>query len=220
MESLIAITRSEGKQARLGISGEAPTPKFERLLNLDAQRMLPEPAITAGDIRVVPENSALTTDTLTTFVNRAAEGEDAQLAETLLADALYFRSANAPREATATLSVLLAAIACEVGVKAVARRIAGEQLKLVELLLGRPRDFSTAVRTLFTDVMVAASGRSLKDEDPSLAKAVGRLFEVRNGIAHQGKPATPKEAYECCAAAQQAFDWLSTVERDATWVRR
>jgi hypothetical protein len=219
IESLIAVARSEGRQAWLGMSGEAPTPKFERLLNLDAHEMLPQPAIAARSFWPVPEKSALTLDTLSDFVNRAAEGEDVPLAEALLADALHLRWGKTPPQATSTLSVLLAAIACEVRVKAVVRRIAGEQLKLVELLIGRPRDFSTAVRTLFTDVMVAASGRSLKEEDPNLEKAVGRLFDVRNGIAHEGKTATPKEASECCAAAETAFDWLSAVERDVPWVR-
>lgn len=155
MASLVALLRSEGYQAWLGLSGDAPQPESQRVLNLDEGVRLPNPAVVSKRIRVVDPRSALGIESLRAFADRAVAGEEVPLAEALLADALYFQWEHFPQ--AAAVSVLLAAIACEVKVKEVLRATAGNKLALVEVLLGHPRDYSMAARSLFSDAMEGCS---------------------------------------------------------------
>lgn len=128
------------------------------------------------------------------------------IAETLLADALYFVGLAPPDYQRA---VLLAAIACEVKVKDTLRRkVAPDRLPLLDLILENPRDWSLAAAALFDKAASAALSRSLRTERPELFKDISKLFEVRNRIAHKGEKPHEPEARKVVLASRQAFRWL------------
>jgi len=128
------------------------------------------------------------------------------IAETLLADALYFVGLDPPDYQRA---VLIAAIACEVKVKDTLRqKSASDHKPLIELILGNPHDWSVAAVALFDKGMAAALGRSLKSDDREMYKDINRLFEIRNGIAHRGEKPEENEARRVVLAARKVFRWL------------
>ena len=133
------------------------------------------------------------------------------LSAALLADARFFEWTHAPEGKT--VAVRLAAIASEVHVKQVIRSTAGERAQLVEMLLSKPRDFSVAARVLFSQVMEAVNGRSLKAENPTLEKAQS-ASEVRNRIAHRGEIPDLASARAAVATAVEVAKWLEGVVRD------
>src|SRR5262249_7608397 len=156
----------------------------------------------AGGFWVVNPESVATAASLEELLTESAA---ISLGEALLADADYFRWSHFPQAIPG--AVLLAAIGCEVRVKEVIRATAGERKAAVELLMERPRDFSVAARSLFSDVMAAANGRSLKQEHPDLEKRLGRVFEIRNGIAHKGAIPSLVVARECVETARDVMVW-------------
>ncbi len=126
--------------------------------------------------------------------------------ETLLADARYFLSSEPPDLQRA---VLTAAIGCEVKIKQTLRTKApAESIKLINLLLENPRDFSLAACSLFDKGTEAALGRSLRSDNRQLYNRVTKLFELRNKIAHKGETPPAAVAGDMIAAAQEAFRWL------------
>ena len=128
------------------------------------------------------------------------------IAETLLADALYFTGLAPPDYQRA---VLIAAIACEVKVKETLRRkVQSDRRPLIDLILENPRDWSVAAVALFDKGMDAALGRSLKSDNREMYKDINRLFEVRNRIAHRGKKPEENEARRVVLAAKKVFRWL------------
>jgi hypothetical protein len=128
------------------------------------------------------------------------------IAETLLADALYFVGLTPPDYQRA---VLLAAIAGEVKVKDTLRRkVSPDRLPLLDLILENPRDWSLAAAALFDKAASAALGHSLRLERPELFKDISKLFEVRNRIAHKGEKPHEPEARKVVLASRQAFRWL------------
>lgn len=143
---------------------------------------------------------------------RLAHDQDIPLPERFLADALYF--ATRFRPADIQRAVLLAAIAAELKVKEVLRREAGAKLPLVQIILEHPRDVSVAAIDLFHKTMKATVGRALHDEDPTLHRAIQRLFELRNAIVHAGETPAPDVGRAAVLAARGAFDWLGTVKAE------
>ena len=65
--------------------------------------------------------------------------------------------------------------------------------------------------------MEAVAGRSLRLEELDIYKAIDRLFQARNAIAHRGKLPSAQEAREFADIARVAFAWLGVVELDATY---
>jgi hypothetical protein len=118
----------------------------------------------------------------------ARNGGALPIAETLLADALYFIGLNPP---DCQRAVLIAAIACEVK-DTLRRKVPPDRLSFVDLILDNPRDWSLAAVALFDKAMNAALGRSLRAERHEVYKDVTKLFEVRNRIAHGGESRTTK----------------------------
>jgi hypothetical protein len=112
-------------------------------------------------------------------------------------------------------AVLLAAIACEIRVKEVLRNTAGERVDAVELLISRAKEFSGSARDMFSKVMFAANGRSLKEEDSELEKAVGALFEGRNAIAHRGEIPATKAVLTSIETASRVLSWLDGIAASA-----
>jgi hypothetical protein len=106
-------------------------------------------------------------------------------------------------------AVLLAAIACELKVKETLRQLATDSnLPLVDLLLDSPRDFSMQVAGLFDKAMTAVHNESLRESDRELYKAIDRLFQVRNQIAHYGVRPTPEQGSHAVGAAASVVAWL------------
>jgi len=56
--------------------------------------------------------------------------------------------------------------------------------------------------------MKAAMGRSLRKDAPELFKAVEKLFNARNKVAHYGKEPSLSEARDAVTAAVQLSEWL------------
>lgn len=128
------------------------------------------------------------------------------IAETFLADALYFIGLRPP---DCQRAVLIAAIACEVKVKDTLRlKVPPDRRPLVDLLLENPRDWSIAALALFDKATDAALGRSLRTDHREVYKDVCRLFELRNRIAHRGEKPDDTEASRVVLAARQVFRWL------------
>ncbi len=205
--------RSIGHQPWLGLTGTSHSPEIWRILNLDERVRYPRPAIAGGSFMVVPPESVLTDLAFCEHLDQL--DHEITLARSLLADAEFFRWKHFP-EAVA-VAVLLAAIACEVDVKDVIRSTAGAKADVAELLLSKPRDFSVAARVLFSEVMSAVNGHSLKADNAVLEKAVGLLFETRNKVAHRGELPTYSEAIQSLETAAKVFEWLDGV-RDAARV--
>jgi hypothetical protein len=131
---------------------------------------------------------------------------DLPIAETLLADALYFIGLRPP---DCQRAVLIAAIACEVKVKDTLRqKVPPDRRSLVDLLLENPRDWSIAALALFDKATDAALGRSLRTDHREVYKDVCRLFELRNRIAHRGEKPDETEASRVVRAGRQVFRWL------------
>lgn len=132
------------------------------------------------------------------------------LGRTLLAEAGHLASYTMIPHASRAL--LMAAVACEVHVKAALRTAAAaEQAPLVDLLLENPRDWTLAAAGMFDKLADATAGRSLRKEAPETYKAVVALFEARNRLAHRGEIPTRAEARAHVAAAEAAFQWLDTL---------
>jgi hypothetical protein len=133
----------------------------------------------------------------------------AQLPESFLRDAraVITRSEHDPAHA-----LLCAAIACELKVKyaatARARGAQGEVDKVEKLLRRRP-----AIASVFDEVCRSATGRSLKDENEGLLKAVRKLFDDRNKIAHEGYVPDLDTVRGHVATAVDALAWIDSLPR-------
>ncbi len=144
------------------------------------------------------------------IIERIQRGDEAPVAETLLADAEHYA-----RHGIHDLrrAVLMAAIACEVKVKEILRnRASTAQRSLLDFALDNPHEVTvTAADGLFNKLMLATLGRSLRLDDNKLFKDVVRLYEVRNGIAHHGRMPDEAEAGRVVRAARRCFVWLDSL---------
>jgi hypothetical protein len=154
--------------------------------------------------------NALTPAQIEALVARVAAEEVPPIAEVLLADAQHLATAGLQFASSDGLrAVLMAAIACEVKVKGNLReRASDEQKALIEYMLSNQREVTLTAAELFNKIMKASQGRSLRDADSKLFKEVTELFQLRNLVAHQGKPPTVEEARRLVGVAKRVFRWL------------
>ena len=133
------------------------------------------------------------------------------VAETLLADAEYYIGHKVRDYRRA---ILMAAIACEVKVKAVLRQRATDaQRPLLDFALDNPREITiTAADGLFDKLMLATLNHSLRKEDKQLFNDVQSLYRTRNAIAHHGRMPNEAEAGRVVRAARRCFIWLDGLE--------
>lgn len=114
--------------------------------------------------------------------------------------------------------VMLAAMACELKAKAMLRRKASAQMEpMMRLIVGDSRAFPRSAYELYTLVPDRAFGRSLARDDALLAKALRKLFEARNGIAHYGTRPDQSQGRRAAVHAMKAFRWLESLLRDEVW---
>jgi hypothetical protein len=209
---LTAWLRVEGKQPWLGLAGDMPEGVGVATIdNLDAQRRFPitsrnEPLV----VHKVRDEQIIGLNTLTDVLERVTAGAKPTIADSSLADALFFLEVVPPDHARAVLS---AAIACEVKVREVIRaRVSPPAAPVLDVFLSNPRDHSLAAAQYFSSLMKAVTGHSLdRDTDPSF-REVERLFTLRNRVAHGGLTPAPADARTAVGTAVRAFRWLQTVQ--------
>jgi|GEM_PF-2980028 hypothetical protein len=158
-----------------------------------------------------PESADLDYGLSKSFTDSLAKSEALPLPELFLADADHFLGRGTQTDLQR--AVLLAAIGCELKVKATLRtKVFPDGRALVEALLSNPRDFSMSAAGLFDKAMKAAVGRSLKEDDRALYKGIDNgkhgLFYKRNKIAHAGFVIGRDEAKESLSCARKVFAWL------------
>jgi hypothetical protein len=136
------------------------------------------------------------------------------LGRALMADAQYFAYSDGEASPHLRQAVLIAAVACEVGVKQMLTSYASpDQGPLLSLLLNSPRDYSMAAVTLFHTASRAITGRSLSEENAQLYRRLERAFTIRNRIAHRGGEGVHQEdLVRAFVAAKASFEWLNTFD--------
>jgi hypothetical protein len=213
VERLLAWTRVSNGQTWLGLAGEqVHRVGSDEVVDLDAPGRLPWPARIDMSVNVVNPGTEWSAETVGDLCALAESGEDPTLADTLLADARFLAKAAEPRDPSRAL--LIAAIACEVKIKAVLTSLASdEQAPLTELLLSNPRDWSMAASALFHKPLRIIGGESLKDHDPELWKRIEKLFQRRNALAHRGVVPSDDEALDGVRAAADVFPWLDGLDQ-------
>lgn len=117
------------------------------------------------------------------------------------------------RDGDSKRAVLMASIALEVKASEALLAMADERTRpLVELLLAD----EPSVNHMLNKIATAVGGKSLKEYDGRLAKAVGELINLRNDVAHRGKTPKDDDAVKAVKAAEDAFAWLKTRLRTLT----
>lgn len=215
VEGFLAWCRAAGRQPWLGIGGQQPKGIGSgHLFDLDANRRLPV-AISLDTVVIhrVRDEQILSEEQLGEYIARVAAGDDPPLGDVLRMDANYFLQHAEPRDPRRAL--LMAAIACEVRVKAeLTDRARGKPAeRLIARLIGSKPPEYPAFR-LFDEPMKAVSGISMRDDDRGLFVAIDKLFQRRNRLAHSGtlldekEPDEQTQAREAATAAREMFVWL------------
>lgn len=200
--------RVAGQQHWLGPAAREPEPTGPAdLVDTEAWALLP---ITIDTDRVifrrVADSQVLDEASINSLADRSRLASPT-LATRLLADAAHFAFEVDPPDTDR--SILVAAIACEVGIKDVLRATAtGSSSDLLDLLLSNPRDWSMAAAAIWHKPAKVVLGRSLLESDKPLYRELELLFRRRNRIAHRGESFSKEEARSCVDAAARALRWL------------
>jgi hypothetical protein len=209
LEDLLGWCRAAGRQPWLGIGGQQPRGIGSgSLTDLDANRLLPvAKSFEMTVFHRVQGEQILDATRLNAYLARTQAGETPPLGDVLRMDANYFLQHAEPPDPRRAL--LMATIACELQVKGYLRqRAEGTPAEtLIEALIGsRPPHYPA--HRLFDEPMKTVCGISMKEDDPDLFDAVGKLFTRRNKLAHRGVLPDEKQATEAAIAAKGAFTWL------------
>lgn len=205
-----------GRQAWLGVPGEPLTAGRGEIREEGGGRYpLSSGQHGAGTAFVKPADRVVGRNDHQAAVALLVAPQVLGVGETLLAEAVHLARYTLTPHASRAL--LMAAIACEVQVKAKLRTLASDQRRpLLDLMLDNPRDWSLAAAAMFDKLAEAAVGRSLRHEDPNLFRAIDALFQARNAFAHRGVQPSRREAISAAEAAEKAFDWLETLDGSGT----
>jgi hypothetical protein len=182
------------------------------LIDLDAGMTFGTQIGNAGSFRVIDSDSILDASALTRLENSFEEGA-LQADELLLAEARHLIEGEFG--VALERSVLLSAIAVELRIKRLLRRLAEPDLtRMVDLLLDNPNDWSRSPHGLFLKALPVLLGvEDVGREHRALAKRVQRLFTSRNRIAHVGASLTRNEAVEHVATAVDAFGFMKDISQ-------
>jgi hypothetical protein len=210
--AFIAWVRATTRLTGLPLSSEVP-PLAGPVLGVDqaGARIRTGPSIKSVAIGRDPSGKyCLALSDLDDIIERVRQDEEAPIAETLLADAEHYAL---HRVHDLRRAVLMAAIACEVKVKAVLREKATvAQRSLLDFALDSPREITvTAADGLFDKLMLATVGQSLRLDDKELFKDIQLLYKVRNRIAHSGVMPDEAETGHVVRAARRCFIWLDGI---------
>src|SRR4051812_18470236 len=83
---------------------------------------------------------------------------------------------------------------------------------LAEWLFTNQRSFPYSALDPYGPIAERLTGRSLNQDDPDTHRALQRLFEMRNDVAHNaGERADEDQARKCVAAGRRAFAWLDAL---------
>jgi hypothetical protein len=208
--ALLAWIRTNGRQSWLGLEGELlEGVGAGELLDLDAFRRLPVRSSLRPDLVIhrIHADQVLDDAAVQQFIQSADAGSAPAMANTFLADALFAVQHSQPNATRSAL--LLAAGAVEMKVQEALRTSAsGTELDLVELLLKNPRDWSMRAAALYDRPAAAVLGRSLRSADKDLWKALEKLFERRNALAHRGIIPSDAEIEESVSTAVRVVRWV------------
>jgi len=208
-QQFLGRARITGRQSWLGLWGEPPLGLgHAEVVDLDANQVLPvQVNVRPLVLNQINPDQVLDHDTMRAIVAAVGRKEDPSLADSLIADAIYYARDADP--ADLNRAVLIAAVACEVKVKESLRQAAKPGVdEILEVLFENPRDWSMAAAALFDKAAKAVTGRSLREDDRALYNRVDTLFTRRNRIAHRAKMPTVEEAWDSLHAAVEAFRWL------------
>jgi hypothetical protein len=144
------------------------------------------------------------------IVQRALDGR-LQVPEILLAQAAYWiRSTPDPKHG---LGVVLVAMACETkGRRVLSQSVSEEMEPLLAVLFERHNIFQSSAKELFGHIAEAVLGRSIRKDDPKLFTQVGKLFELRNKMAHTGSEPPRRAAWKMVLTGYSVFGWLGQFE--------
>ena len=205
-KSYLDLASIEGGQHWLGTKAHSPEITWlTHVYDEDGVRV----NISVGDpmgIKIFSgAHAALTAPLQKRLLQLTAEGVQPPLAESFLRDAMYLRLEGSD----AAQTLLYAAIACELKVKSTLIDLAGpDQRALVDLMIGKSREFTQAVAALFDKGCMAVGGSSMREDNRKLFKALTELFQDRNVIAHRGQSPDMARVRTHVSTAQSAFEWL------------
>lgn len=211
VDGWISWVRATGTQPWLGIASSSPPQHGRsRLLHRDSD----EPLLELGpEQRLVFRSgeAALESAQLEQIRIELIEGRSPPITSLLLNDASFLsREAATVDEPRALMA---AAMACEIKAKEVlSRRCRPSAREEVDAMLKR----TSNLPRLLDQLMVKATGRSLRDEDLDLHKASQKLFHLRNEIVHEGRISDHDNARTVVAAARRIVGWLDKVEAPGT----
>jgi hypothetical protein len=166
---------------------------------------------TGATILVHHKDSAITESIQADLLRSVERGTQIPIAESFLRDAKFL--ALEGKDAAQTM--ICAAIACELKVKGALVDLASPgQVELVNLMIGKSREFSLAVSALFDKGCKAVAGKSMRESDKALFVAAAKLFEARNAIAHRGESPSMGEVRGHVAIAVRVFEWMDRLASD------
>jgi len=209
ISEFVTMARAHG-QWWLGLSSE-PVERERRALLIEA--LTGEELLGSTSSRqfltLIGGQAPLSVDDLAQIEERLRAGSPAPIAETLLSDAKNLVAGRDRGRTDPVRAILMAAIACEVKVKANLReRVPEDQAHLIDFILDNREMTVSAAVGLFDKLMKTTQGRSLRESDLELFKDIARLFETRNAVAHHGKVPSIEEGRVLVEAADRAFNWL------------
>jgi hypothetical protein len=196
------------------LNGELYLPNGRRVRNISFNPVI--------HITGFGQDAGLTVKELNEVASLLKAGYVPSTADVLLADARETLTGPSVEDGWRTTvrdvrrAILLAAIACEVKIKAtLVEKASLEKRELAEVIVKNIREVQVAIGELPHKAMKAAVGRSLHEDDPDLFKAVKKLFSDRNNIAHRGEPPTLDEARDDLVAAVELSAWLDSLAEPA-----
>ncbi|MBC3843400.1 hypothetical protein GXW82_33790 [Streptacidiphilus sp. 4-A2] len=157
-------------------------------------------------LMILPNEKAIDSGRQDELIRLVQADAEMPIADSFLRDAKYLGMQG--RDPAQTL--IFAAIACELKIKAALVDLAdSRQRDLVDLMIGKSREFALAVSALYDKGIRAVAGKSMKDDERELYKLVVKLFEDRNVIAHRGESPPMDVVRNHVQTAELAFAWIN-----------